>query len=423
VLRRWTCIVFGALVLLAPVRGAALPRVSAADRAGLGRSVAHVIAPGDAFAALLAREGVPSDEIMRWHRAARALVDLARLTPGRALRLAFDGRGRLATLRYDLGGEERLAVERADTGALRARRESQPVRVRAVGARGVVGRSFPDAAMRAGIPDAITSQLVDLLSWRLDFKADLHRGDRFHVLWEQRTTLDGGLLKPGRVLAVEYVGRADSASAYWFAPGDDGEGTYLDEAGRQLDGAPLRFPLEFTRISSAFSDARFHPILLRNRPHHGVDFAAPVGTPVRAIGPAVVRFAGVKAAFGNYVELDHGDDFISAYAHLQRIAPGVKTGARIARGALLGAVGQTGLATGPHLHFAIFAQGEYVDPLTIRYPPRFAAVDAEGFARVRRQMQARLNAIPRGSPVTPTAPERGPSPLALAGRGPITLTF
>jgi murein DD-endopeptidase MepM/ murein hydrolase activator NlpD len=416
-------VVVGAM-LLAPVCARALPRATATDRAGSGRSVVHLITPSDTFASLLAGEGIASDEIARWRRAARPLVDLARLVAGRALRLELDARGRLAAMRYDLDGEDRLAIDRGNAGRLKVRREPQPVRVRSVGARGVVGRNFPDAAMRAGIPDAVTSQLVDLLSWRLDFKADLHRGDRFQVLWEQRTTLDGRPLRPGRVLAVEYAGRADSASAYWIEPEDGAEGVYVDDQGRQLDGAPLRFPLEFTRISSAFSEARFHPILATNRPHHGVDFAAPAGTPVRAIGRGAVRFAGVKNGFGTYIELDHGDEFVSAYAHLQGIAPGVANGARIARGQLLGWVGQTGLATGPHLHFAIFEGGEYVDPLSIQYPPQLAAaVSSDVFARARRQLQARLRAIP-GSPAAPTAPETGVSPLALAGRvGPITLTF
>lgn len=418
-----TALIVVSVLVLAPVAVRALTRATATDRAGSARSIVHLITPSDSFASLLTAHAIASDEIARWRRAARPVVDLARLVSGRALRLELDARGRLAALRYDLGGEDRLAVERGQAGRLKARREPQPVRVRSVGARGVVGRNFPDAAMRAGIPDAVTSQLVDLLSWRLDFKADLHRGDRFQVLWEQRTTLDGRPLRPGRVLAVKYAGRTDSAAAYWFAADDGDEGTYVDEQGRELDGAPLRFPLEFTRISSAFSEARFHPILARNRPHHGVDFAAPAGTPVRAIGPAAVRFAGVKNGFGTYIELDHGNDFVSAYAHLQGLAPGILTGARIARGQLLGWVGQSGLATGPHLHFAIFDRGEYVDPLSIQYPAQLAAVDADAFVRVRRKLQARLRAIP-GSPAAPTAPETGVSPLALAGRvGPITLTF
>jgi murein DD-endopeptidase MepM/ murein hydrolase activator NlpD len=227
------------------------------------------------------------------------------------------------------------------------------------------------------------------------------------------------------VLAVEYDGRSDSAAAYLYeGEGANAEATYVDAEGHPLDGAPLRFPLEFTRITSAFSDARLHPILHVNRPHLGVDFAAPVGTPVRAIGPGAVQFSGVQGGFGNHVELDHGDGFVSAYSHLQRIAPGLAPGAAVKRGQLVGWVGQTGLASGPHLHFAIFQDGEYLDPLAIRYPPQLGAVDEAAFARLRRTMSARLHALPQSSPAAPTAPDIGLPPLAqMASVGPITLTF
>jgi murein DD-endopeptidase MepM/ murein hydrolase activator NlpD len=420
---RAVCFVTIALVFVATVAQAA-QRSGSTDRTAAGRTVAHVITPRDTCASLLAGDGVPADEVLRWQRAARPIVDLVHVVAGRILRASFDARGRLMALRYDLDGEQRLAVDRGTRSALVVRREAQPVRVRAVGVRGIVGHTFQDAALRAGIPDPIVSQLVDLLSWRLDFKADMHRGDRFHVLWEQRTTLDGRPLKPGRVLAVEYLGRADSASAYLYTPDGGGAPMYVDDQGHRVDAAPLRYPLDYMHISSAFSDARFHPILLQNRPHNGVDFAAPAGTPVRAIGQATVQFAGNKSGFGNYIELDHGGDMISAYAHLQNIDRAIVPGAHVGRGQLIGWVGQSGLATGPHLHFAIFEHGEYVDPLSIEYSADLASVDPAACARVRRQMQARLRAIPQASPAAPTAPEVGSPPLAQAGRiGPITLTF
>jgi len=421
---RTVCCVTSALVICAATIASAAPRATPPDHVAPGRTVAHVVTPRDTFASLLEGDGVPSDEVLRWRRAARPVVDLMHLVSGRTLRASFDAHGRLTSLRYDLDGEERLAIDRGTRHALVGRREAQPVRIRAVGARGIVGGTFQDAAMRAGIPDPIVSQLVDLLSWRLDFKADMHRGDRFHVLWEQRTTLDGRPLKPGRVLAVEYLGRADSAAAYLYTPDAGGTAMYVDDQGHRVDAAPLRYPLDFMHISSAFSEARFHPILLQNRPHNGVDFSAPPGTPVRAIGAAVVQFAGNKNGFGNYIELDHGGEMISAYAHLQGIDRAVVGGAHVARGQLIGWVGQSGLATGPHLHFAIFEHGEYVDPLSIEYSADPASVDPTAFARVRHQMQARLRAIPQASSAAPTAPEIGSPPLAQAGQsGSITLTF
>lgn len=389
----------------------------------VARRLEHRITPTDTFADLLADAAVPRDEIARWQRAARPIVDLDRLSVGRMLNVDLDASGRVLALRYDLAGEVRLIAERTAPGRIALRREPVEVRLRTVGARATVGRNIKDAAMQAGIPDAVVSQVVDLLSWRLDFQEDVHRGDRVRILWEQRTRLDGRPLAAGRVLAVEYEGRTDSAAAYLYEA-DGAAPTYVDAEGHPLDGAPLRFPLEFTRITSAFSDARLHPILHQSRPHLGVDFAAPAGTPVRAIGPAAVRFNGVQSGFGNHVELDHGTGFVSTYSHLQRIAPELAVGAEVKRGQLVGWVGQTGLATGPHLHFAIFQDGEYVDPLAIEYPPQLGAVDETTFGRLRWTMKARLRALPQSSPAAPTAPEIGLPPLAqMASVGPITLTF
>lgn len=422
VLPRWLLLA-SILLVAAPVQAPARSRAPQVAPVVAARQIAHRVAPRESLAAVLERHGVPADEITRWQRAARPVADLRRLTPGHLLQVELDARDRILTLRYDLPGEARLVVAPDARGRLRARREPLPVRTRSVGARVTVGRSIKDSALRAGIPEPVISQLVDLLGWRLDFKEDVHRGDRIRVLWEQRATLDGRLLRPGRIIAVEYEGRAESAAAYAYdAPGEPP--TYVDETGARLDGAPLRYPVEFTRITSAFSDARLHPILHRHRPHRGVDFAAPSGTPVRAIGPATVQFAGTKSGYGNHVELDHGDGFVSAYSHLRAIAPAVRPGARIERGELLGWVGRTGLATGPHLHFAIFVDGEYRDPLTISYPPRLGGVPEAAFAQLRTRMTARLRAIPPSSPNAPTAPEVGLPPLALAGGvGPLTLTF
>lgn len=420
--RRWLLTLASVLLVGVPVHAPALSTVPTPALPLPPRQVALQVAARDTLATLLRQQGIGRDEIARWQRAARPVADLRALAAGRALQLELDESGRLLALRYELDGEARLAVERDRRGRPVARREPLPVRVRTIGARGTVGRSIKDAALRAGIPDPVISQLVDLLGWRLDFKEDVHRGDRFRVLWEQRTTLDGRLLKPGRIVAVEYEGRSDSAAAYLLADGD--EPVYIDDAGHPLNAAPLRYPLEFSRITSAFSDARMHPILHVNRPHLGVDFAAPAGTPVRAIGAGTVQFSGVQSGFGNHIEISHGRGFVSTYSHLEKIAPGVAAGAGVARGQLIGWVGQTGLATGPHLHFATFEDGQYVDPLSIKYPAQADEVALADTAALRRQLSARLRAIPSSSPAMPTAPELGLSALAVAsGVGPITLTF
>jgi murein DD-endopeptidase MepM/ murein hydrolase activator NlpD len=408
-------------VVAVPSRAAGLQRVEAI-RDALPRLVDHGIGRGECFAGILAAHGVPGAEAARWLDAALPQVDLRRIEAGRTLHLQFDGAA-LSGLRYEVARGRTLVAERGAAGDLVARLERHPITVRPLGMRLTVRSGFFEATRRAGVPDAIISQIVDLLSWKISFETDVHRGDHLRVLYEERVGSDGQRLAPGRVLAVDYRGRSALVAAYLYAV-DDGEPVYVDDEGHLLDAAPLRFPLEFARITSTSSDARMHPILKRERAHHGVDFAAPLGTPVRAVGAGTVRFAGAQGGFGNHVEVDHGAGFVSAYSHLSAIAPKLRVSGPVRRGQLLGWVGQTGLATGPHLHFAIFADGAYVDPLTLKLPPQPLGVDQRRFGVVRSELLARLRAIPRPAPAAPNTPEIGLSPFVQAGRvGPIMLTF
>jgi murein DD-endopeptidase MepM/ murein hydrolase activator NlpD len=412
-------LITSAWFVCAPTCANALGRPS--DRVSTDRVVEHSVQRGERLAAILAGQGMSARDIGRWVRAARPEADLGHLDPGHSLELHFDRSGALRVLCYEVDGEHSVTVERAAGDQLVVHSTPLPVTVRAVAVRATVRQSFAAAARQAGVPDLIISQMIDLVGWRVSFKSDVHRGDRLRVLYEQRIARSGRALKPGRILAVDYSGRTQSAAAYLYDE-RDGVSRYVDDGGHLLNGAPLRYPLEFTRITSVFSDGRFHPILQETRPHLGVDFAAPAGTPVRSIGPGVVQCAADKAAFGNHVEIDHGGGFVSTYSHLRQIAPGIAPGARVTPGQLVGWVGQTGLATGAHLHFAIFEDGEYVDPLTVKLPPQFALVDPAAFARLRSDMQARLQALLE-SPA-PSAPETGlPLRAQAGGVGPINLTF
>ena len=191
-----------------------------------------------------------------------------------------------------------------------------------------------------------------------------------------------------------------------------------------VDGGLLRYPLEFIRITSAFSQSRFHPILKRNRPHLGVDFAAPAGTPVRAVGNGAVRWAGMQGGYGRHVELDHGGGLVSAYSHLRGINKAVRVGSRVRRGQVIGWVGQSGLATGPHLHFAIFDRGEYVNPLKFHGMAMMTRVDRREFERVRATLTQQLRILAGSDRAVPSRPPLVLSSLAQPKRlGPVTFTF
>jgi murein DD-endopeptidase MepM/ murein hydrolase activator NlpD len=245
-----------------------------------------------------------------------------------------------------------------------------------------------EAAITAGAPARIVDDLVDM-GWDLDFSSALQPGDIFKVIFEEFQQ-DGKAMKYGQVLAAEIINKGKVFTRFILMNGKESKN------GASAGGGPfLRYPLRFTRISSVFTDARLHPILHRLRPHLGVDFAAPTGTPVRVVAGGKVIRAGWSGGFGNCIRIDHPGPFDSFYAHLQRLAKGLKAGATVERGQVIGYVGATGLATGPHLHFALFRDGQYVNPLTTKLPvmeavthPPLSPAVAEKKQRLSEQLAA-----------------------------------
>ncbi len=219
------------------------------------------------------------------------------------------------------------------------------------------------------VPRAERQRIADLLAdkifaWQVDFSRDIRVGDRFRVLYERAVRPDGSA-RTSRVLAVQFEVGGELHDAYWFRTADGYEDWY-DGSGESLKRAFLRAPLEFRRISSVFSTARYHPILGRWRAHKGIDYAAASGTPVRAVGDGVVGRAAYGRGYGNVVEIRHQRGYASRYAHLRSIAKGIRPGTRVRQGDLIGYVGMTGLATGPHLHYEFHSGGQAINPSSIR---------------------------------------------------------
>jgi murein DD-endopeptidase MepM/ murein hydrolase activator NlpD len=242
--------------------------------------------------------------------------------------------------------------------------------------------------------------MADVLGWEFDFRR-VRPGDRFRVLYEERTSIDGRPLAPGKLLAAEIRSGKRVAQAFFYNDGDDG--VYVDGKGRTIGNGFLRFPVEFSRITSHFSRQRFHPVLQVQRPHHGVDFAAPAGTPVRAAGDGVVASAGWEGDYGNQVEIRHENGWTTRYAHLKAIAPGMRPGRTVRQGEIIGWVGQTGLATGPHLHFGLFRNGEYQNPLTARVELRREVKDLQRFAQAKQVLLRQISVLVRPTP--PVVPD------------------
>ena len=320
---------------------------------------------GDTIGSLLARAAVDDSEAMEFVRNDPSARELYQLRPGRALKVAVDENGRLRALRFLAPDGEMLSIGRTATG-FTAEREAPPQDVRVTMRAGEIQSSLFAAADDAGLPDAITLALADVFGGDIDFYHDLRRGDRFIVLYETRY-VDGEPAGTGRILAAEFVNRGVAVHAFlWRGP--DGSEGYYDETGRSSRKSFLRSPMEFSRITSGFTQARLHPILHAMRAHQGTDFAAPMGTPVRATADGDVTVAGEQNGYGNVIIVKHDSTYSTVYAHLSRFADGVKTGARVRQGDTIGFVGQTGWATGPHLHYELRVDGEPRDPLTVALP-------------------------------------------------------
>ena len=350
---------------------------------------------GDTIGALLARAGVDDPEAMTWFSTDPAARPLYQLRPGRAVRVATRDGGALAELKV-VNGAESTAIVR-DAGRLVARPEGVAVEVRRELRAGVIQGSLFGAADAIGLPDAITMALADAFSGDIDFHLDLRRGDRFAVLYEMQV-VDGEPVQAGRVLAAEFENRGRVLRAFrWTAP--DGSDGYYDEEGRNARKSFLRSPMAFSRVTSGFSLARFHPILASWRAHTGVDYGAPTGTPVRATGEGTVAYAGWKTGYGNLVVVRHAGAYSTWYGHLSKLGPGVRAGARVRQGDTVGLVGQTGWATGPHLHYEFRVNDTPRNPQTLVLPaaePVPAAQRAAFRAAIAPQVEGL--AVARASP-------------------------
>jgi murein DD-endopeptidase MepM/ murein hydrolase activator NlpD len=286
------------------------------------------------------------------------------------------------------GGFKRFVVEKTPAG-FKARTETDALTPGTRLASGVVRSSLFAATDDAGIPDPVAGQLADIFSGDVDFRS-LRKGDRFAVVYETFDA-DGQTLRSGRVLSAEFESGGKIYQALWFQePGQ--KGGYYRPNGDSLRRAYLSSPVEFSRVSSGFA-MRMHPILNSWRQHNGIDFAAPTGTAVRSVGDGTVEFAGTQNGYGNIVIIKHRNNQETAYAHLSRID--VKVGQGISQGQTVGAVGSTGWATGPHLHFEFRVNGEYHDPSTIAQQEGgmpIAAASRPSFERLAVATRAELSA-------------------------------
>lgn len=345
---------------------------------------------GDTVAELLRRLNVDDAAASAYLRNNKAAAGLRRLAVGKEVEAETDANGALLALRYLGSDANQVVIEKNGDGfttrTLPAQTEKR-IQIRT----GEIETNLFAATDEAGLPDPAANQLADIFGGDVDFHRDLRKGDKFTVIYEMNY-INGEPVRTGRILSAEFVNHGHTFRAAYFQT-DENSGGYYSPDGKSMRKAFLRSPLEFSRVSSGFSLARFHPILNKWRAHKGVDYAAPMGTKVKVTSDGVVAFVGREHGYGNVVIVDHQSHFSTVYGHLSRFAGGLHKGQHVSQGQVIAYVGMTGLATGPHLHYEFRINGIQHDPLKVALPDGKPISDAQktAFEQATKQLFGELD--------------------------------
>lgn len=318
---------------------------------------------GDNLSLIFNRLGIPVKQMF-------ALLEadsdkrLKRLRPEQTLRFVMAG-DELQGLEYQLDQTHKLIFERGDSGYSVAQ-DTQDIEIRYKHTNGTIENSLYVAGLQSGLNDNTIMELVGIFGWDIDFALDIRKGDSFSLIYEEHY-LNGEKLRNGHIIAAEFVNQGRTYRAVRYTD-PDGNSNYFSPDGHSMRKAFLRSPVDFRRISSRFTKSRWHPVLGKKRPHRGVDYAAAIGTPIKASGDGKIIFRGKKGGYGKTIILSHGGKYTTLYAHMSRYKRGLKTGSRVKQGQIIGYVGKSGLATGPHLHYEFRINGVHRNPLTVKFP-------------------------------------------------------
>ncbi|MGV6806570.1 MAG: peptidoglycan DD-metalloendopeptidase family protein [bacterium] len=323
----------------------------------------QTVRSGDSLSTLFKRESLGAAEVHRFVSSSPVAKRLTRLRPGELVEFGYDDKGGLSRVAYNKSRLESLVFERVDDTYSAREIMREPDNVRAF-KQGTIRRSLYMDAQEAQLPHNLIMELANIFGWDIDFALDIRKGDHFSVLYEEQY-LDGEFIGTGNILAASFTNEGKTFKAVRFVD-DLGRADYYSPEGRVMRKAFLRAPLDFTRVSSNFNPNRLHPVFKTKRPHRGVDYAAPRGTPVYAAGQGKVIASAYSKANGNYVFIQHGEKYVTKYLHLNKRR--VKKGERVDQRKVIGTVGSTGYATGPHLHYEFLVDGVHRNPRTVKLP-------------------------------------------------------
>ena len=314
------------------------------------------------------------------------IQQLLKMRPGDTLQFEFDTRGKINFIRYPISFQETLVITRQTDSDYSSTIETQEVEARLFFAQGTITSSFWHAGVKAGLSDNKIMELADIFGWDIDFAMEIRSGDTFNVAYEQ-LYINGEWIDEGNIVAAEFVNQGESFIAVRHS-----DGSYYSDTGRSMKKSFLRAPVNFRYVSSNFNPKRFHPVQKLIMHHRGVDYVAPVGTPIVSAGKGRVVEAGYNRFNGNYVFIQHGDRYMTKYLHLN--TKKVKKGQTVNQGQTIGTLGRTGMVTGAHLHYEFLVDGVHRNPRTVKLPkaaPIDASQKAEFFANAKLQIDRLAN--------------------------------
>ncbi|MFO8155467.1 MAG: M23 family metallopeptidase [Pseudomonadota bacterium] len=351
------------------------------------------IASGDTLSGIFRKAGLRQRDLLELLDIDTFRTHSRNLRPGQELEFILDAGGRLRELAFRVAPEHTIRL--LDDGErFRAKEEITEYERRQRFASGTIDQSLFLSGREAGLSDGLLMHLIGIFGWDIDFVMDIRRGDSFTVLYEELWH-NGQKVRDGAILAAEFVSQGRTHRAIRHAEGD-GRSNYYTPEGMNMRKTFIRTPVEFRRISSGFGN-RYHPTLNRMRRHNGVDYASPTGTPIRATGEGRIVHLGTKGGYGKTIVVRHGGRYSTLYAHMSRYAPGLRAGRSVRQGQIIGYVGQTGLATGPHLHYEFRVNGVHRNPLTVNFPRSQPLADdaLPAFREKARPLLARLELFQR----------------------------
>lgn len=366
-------------------------------------SFPHLLPPRSNLSQVLRELNVDSKTIHQITTATKPVADLARLRAGTSFRLIrlTDMTSELVGIEFLISPVERIEVRKTN-GRWVAKRNLEKVDSKVVSFKGTVKSSLWESARLVKMDTILIVQMAEIFGWQIDFARELTKGDQWRLTVEQKL-VRGKPVGWGSILAAEYRNKKRTFTAALYKSGDKVVGYYSPD-GSNLRRQFLKSPLRFGRVTSGFQKARFHPILKVNRPHRGVDYGAPTGTPVRALGDGTVKFVGSIGAGGKTIRLRHGSRYQTVYMHLSRFEKGIGSGKPVKQGQVIGYVGRTGSATGPHLHFEFHENGRVVDPLSVKAPPA-DPISAAHLQEFKRSIAVALGQLPSwGRDIASNAP-------------------